>query len=395
MKNTLYTFLFTGLGYVTTLIYTYFILNTLPASQIGEFNRYESFFAIILSLVTLGVVQDASRNIALTPKSWLTIYDEAQFIRLLVSLVIFFLCLILYFFYKDNLFLLGVVGIPIALSGEYVFYALGRPIEGSLASFIRACSYSILIILSIYFSGELNLLMAALAFSISFLFCGVFTSIRLNTSLISFQCKPLQSSIFSIGFLAILIFIYNTIKPAYIFFIYENLSELERVYYFEAFKIFFLLFSVRRVAVQVFYKKIIQQPKNLQYDFYITSIVTILLISFWIIGYAINYFNLSLEGFSYSLLFDITIMAALMSFFPSSFTKLFALKKDYLVSIPVILGAFMVITGTIFLNIYNMTVSHYLYLLGATEFLMSFISLIILKKILKNNSSTHNFNYGL
>jgi len=395
LKNTLYTFLFTGLGYSTTLVYTYFVLNTIPASQIGDFNRYESFLAILVSLVSLGVVQDASRNIALTPKSWLTIHSEAQFIRLIVSVVIFLSCLILYFIYKDNLFLLGAVGIPIALSGEYVFYALGRPIEGSLASFLRTSSYSALIILSIYFSGELNLTMVALAFGISFLFCGLFTSIRLNISYITFQNKLLQSSIFSIGFLAILTLIYNSIKPSYIFFIYENLSEPERVYYFEAFKIFFLLFSVNRVAIQIFYKKIIQQPKNLKYDFYITSIVMTLLASFWMIGYTIDYLNLSIKGFSFSLLRDVSIMAVLMSFFPSSFTKLFALKKDYLVAIPVILGALVVIIGTTILNFYNMTVSHYLYLLGATEFLFSFISLIILVRTLKNNSVNQNIKYGL
>lgn len=393
MKNTLLTFIFTGLGYLSTLIYTYFVLNTIPASQIGEFNRYESFFAILIALVSLGIVQDASRNIALAPRSWLPIYHGAQLFRLIVSFFIFLICLALFFIYKDNIFLLGIVGVFIALSGEYVFYALGRPVEGSIASFLRASSYSALIILCIYFSGELNLKMVALVFAFSFLICGLYVSLRLNTSFISLHHKYLQASLFSIGFLAILIFLYNTFKPAYIFLIYENLSEIDQVYYFEAFKIFFLLFSVRRVCVQIFYKKIIQHPERFRYDGYITFMVMTLLSFFWIISFIINYFNLEIEGLSYKLLRDVSIMTFLMCFFPSSFTKLFSLKKDYLVAAPVLIGISLIIIGSSIFKSYSATVSDYLYLLGATEFLMCLVSFIIIKIILKNNSKKQTSHY--
>lgn len=386
MKNILYTFLFTGLGYSATLAYTYFVLNTIPVEQIGELNRYESFFAVLVSLISLGIVQDATRNIALTPKSWLSIYHSAQFFRLKFSFFIFLICLILFLIYKDNIFLIGICGIPIALTGEYVFYALGRPIEGSIASFLRVSSYSALIIMSIYLFGELNIKIVALAFAFSFLICGLFVSLRLNISFISFEYKHLKANLFSIGFLAILIFFYNTFKPAYIFLIYENLSKLDRVYYFEAFKIFFLLFSVRRVAVQIFYKKIIRYPEKVQYDFYISFIVIFILSILWMVSLIINYLNLGIEGLSFDLLCDVSIMTVLMIVLPSSFTKLFALKKDFLIAAPVLIGMIIVIVGSSILKSFSVTVSYYLYLLGVTEFLMSIVSFIIIKNISTNTS---------
>ena len=386
MKNILYTFLFTGLGYSATLAYTYFVLNTIPVEQIGELNRYESFFAVLVSLISLGIVQDATRNIALTPKSWLSIYHSAQFFRLKFSFFIFLICLILFLIYKDNIFLIGICGIPIALTGEYVFYALGRPIEGSIASFLRVSSYSALIIMSIYLFGELNIKIVALAFAFSFLICGLFVSLRLNISFISFEYKHLKANLFSIGFLAILIFFYNTFKPAYIFLIYENLSKLDRVYYFEAFKIFFLLFSVRRVAVQIFYKKIIRYPEKVQYDFYISFIVIFILSILWMVSLIINYLNLGIEGLSFDLLCDVSIMTVLMIVLPSSFTKLFALKKDFLIVAPVLIGMIIVIVGSSILKSFSVTVSYYLYLLGVTEFLMSIVSFIIIKNISTNTS---------
>jgi len=386
LKNILYTFLFTGLGYSATLAYTYFVLNTIPVEQIGELNRYESFFAVLVSLISLGIVQDATRNIALTPKSWLSIYHSAQFFRLKFSFFIFLICLILFLIYKDNIFLIGICGIPIALTGEYVFYALGRPIEGSIASFLRVSSYSALIIMSIYLFGELNIKIVALAFAFSFLICGLFVSLRLNISFISFEYKHLKVNLFSIGFLAILIFFYNTFKPAYIFLIYENLSKLDRVYYFEAFKIFFLLFSVRRVAVQIFYKKIIRYPEKVQYDFYISFIVIFILSILWMVSLIINYLNLGIEGLSFDLLCDVSIMTVLMIVLPSSFTKLFALKKDFLIVAPVLIGMIIVIVGSSILKSFSVTVSYYLYLLGVTEFLMSIVSFIIIKNISTNTS---------
>jgi len=386
LKNILYTFLFTGLGYSATLAYTYFVLNTIPVEQIGELNRYESFFAVLVSLISLGIVQDATRNIALTPKSWLSIYHSAQFFRLKFSFFIFLICLILFLIYKDNIFLIGICGIPIALTGEYVFYALGRPIEGSIASFLRVSSYSALIIMSIYLFGELNIKIVALAFAFSFLICGLFVSLRLNISFISFEYKHLKANLFSIGFLAILIFFYNTFKPAYIFLIYENLSKLDRVYYFEAFKIFFLLFSVRRVAVQIFYKKIIRYPEKVQYDFYISFIVIFILSILWMVSLIINYLNLGIEGLSFDLLCDVSIMTVLMIVLPSSFTKLFALKKDFLIAAPVLIGMIIVIVGSSILKSFSVTVSYYLYLLGVTEFLMSIVSFIIIKNISTNTS---------
>jgi len=386
LKNILYTFLFTGLGYSATLAYTYFVLNTIPVEQIGELNRYESFFAVLVSLISLGIVQDATRNIALTPKSWLSIYHSAQFFRLKFSFFIFLICLILFLIYKDNIFLIGICGIPIALTGEYVFYALGRPIEGSIASFLRVSSYSALIIMSIYLFGGLNIKIVALAFAFSFLICGLFVSLRLNISFISFEYKHLKANLFSIGFLAILIFFYNTFKPAYIFLIYENLSKLDRVYYFEAFKIFFLLFSVRRVAVQIFYKKIIRYPEKVQYDFYISFIVIFILSILWMVSLIINYLNLGIEGLSFDLLCDVSIMTVLMIVLPSSFTKLFALKKDFLIAAPVLIGMIIVIVGSSILKSFSVTVSYYLYLLGVTEFLMSIVSFIIIKNISTNTS---------
>lgn len=386
MKNIFGTFLFTGLGYLATLLYTYVVLNTVSDDQIGVFNRYESFLAILISLVSLGVVQDASRNIALNPKNWFSIYAAAQQLRFKIAIMISCLGILLFIFFGNDLFLLGCLGIAVALSGEFVFYALGRPVEGSLAALFRSITYSLVIISGVFFWGNLTLITVALAFGISFCVCGVFTSYRLNLNYLDFSKQDIKSSVISVGYLALLIFVYNNIKPAYIFLIFENLSELEKVYYFEAFRIFFLLFSVRRVTVQVFYRKIIQHPHSFKYDAYIALSVIFVLASFWSISFGVRILDLDIKGLSSALLFDVTIMAALMCFFPSSFTKLFGLKRDYLVAVPVISGAIWVLVGALLLQKTNSSVSHYLYLLASTELLMSCVSFFVVVKLAKNKS---------
>ena len=383
MKNVFLTFFFTGVGYAATLTYTYVIIAFAPNESVGDFNRYESFLVIVASFVSLGVVQDATRRIALYSISWGDVYKEAQNLRLLISFGVSILCLVVFFVTNQSIYLLGIVSVFVAMSGDYALYALGRPIEGSLAAMLRSLIYCFVLVGCVFLSQSLNLVQVAAAAISGYVVCGYYVSKRLSRSYFFRPKSKVTTKISTIGFLALTMFTYNNIKPAFIFFIYDYLNAIERVYYFEAFKIYFLIFSVRRVMVQIFYKKIIQVGYSFRYDFYISASVILCLCFLWLVRMVFDIFGLEFKGLSFDLLKTVTFMGLLICFFPSSFTKLFALNKDRYIVIPIVVGLIWLLFGLFILARINSSVNAYLYLLGSTEVFLSIISYVVYHRFLK------------
>lgn len=381
MQKLFITLSLTGIGYGATLAYTYFVLAYATDESISRLNQYESVLTIIASLISLGVVQDASRNITLNAKEWRSIYCDAQGLRLSLAILISIGSLLAYMATKSELYLLGLASFSMALSGEYALYALGRPVEGSLASLIRALLFSAIIILfSIYKGTDFNSITITIAWSLGFFACGLFASKKLDVTYLLMPRSTQIKTLKTIGLLALLIFIYNNLKPSFILMISDKISLKENAYYFEAYKIYFILFSVRRVVVQALYKEIITSPKSLKYDFIVSCVMAVALVGLWFARTIIDMASIKFPGLSYQILIDISIITAMSCILPTSFTRLFSLKKDLLIVIPVLCASALLFVGIKTLSLQGASVSSYLYLLGAAELVISLTSFLILKR---------------
>jgi hypothetical protein len=383
MQKIISTFLLTGLGYGATLLYTYTILANATAETLSRLNKYESVLAIITGLISLGVVQDTSRNIATNPSNWERIYQEAQQLRLALAILISIISISAFLATTDEIYLLGLATLSMALSGEYALYALGRPISGSIASFLRAIIFSALIIITVLFiDNDLNAITITIACSLSFIACGIIASRQLRTNYIP---KPKISNITTIktiGTIALFMFFYNNIKPAIILLIPKSLSPAESAYYFEAYKLFFIFFSIRRVLVQTLYKEIINNINSLKYDFIITGVMLGSLLGIWLLKYIINATDIMKTGFSYEVLIDVTLVTTMSCVFSSSFTRLFALKKDLAIGIPILISAFAIFVGMKTFPPEETSIRQYFYMLGASELILSCVSFLLLKFLL-------------
>lgn len=386
MRALLKTLLLTGAGYTVTLIYTYILINRASPESISQVNIYESYLTIISALISLGVVQDASRKIASNESSWEYHYYQTQGFRMTLSLIISGLSATLYMFTKNELFLLGLSSIAIAMSGDFALYATNKPIKGSIVAFTRSIIFSGLMLgLVFYTTATIDALEITIAWSISFVACGWLTARYLGAKYVVAPSVPLYSELKTIGLIAVLIFIYNNIRPSFILLINDDITIDEHVYYFEIYKIYFVLFSLKRVIVQVYYKKIITEKSTTRYDAIILGVLLSAVGALWATRFIIDFYNLQIQALSYKILIDLTVITLLSSCLSTAFTKLFSLNRDIFIIAPIALATLFIVIATAVLKNDEAPVSYYIYTLGIAELLIGLSSLFILRMV--NNKS--------
>lgn len=384
MKVLLKTLFLTGAGYTVTLIYTYILINKASPESISQVNIYESYLTIISGLVSLGVVQDAARKIASDESSWKTHYYQTQGFRMTLSLIISGLSGILYLLTHNELYLLGLSSIAIAMSGDFALYATNKAIKGSIVAFIRSVTFSSLMLGIVFYSSTtINTLQITAAWAISFIACGWLSARYLETKYAVTPSMPSATEFKTIGLIAVLIFIYNNLRPSFILLINDDITIDEHVYYFELYKIYFILFSLKRVITQVYYKKIITENSSARYDAIILGTLMFAIAILWSSKFIINYWSIPLYSLSYKILIDLTIITLLSSFFSTSFTKLFSLNRDILIALPIALAVLFIVAASYFLKNDAAPVSYYVYTLGVAELLIGLASVLLLRAVKK------------
>lgn len=368
-----------GASYLCVLALAYFLIAREPPSSLSLFLETESLLLILASLISLGLVQDASRKIALDRDSWEVHYQECQSQRLSIALFIFCATLILFVIGREPTFLVGIAALPVALSGEYALYARGLSVQGSTAALIKNIAFAVGIFVISTSPLPLNFLSISIAFCIAYLVSGFYASRKLKKSYIVFPKKIGIRFLKVIGPIVLAVFIYNNFKPAFVFFLGEHLTDQDKAYYFEFFKLFFVAFALRRSLTQILYKKIINNPFRFQVDL----VIGIALSLFCMCAFVVYQINLKLsihENFvSKSLLVDTIISVTLMSIFPTSFTKLFSLKRDRLLFYPIVFICAYLLSGSWVLNALDARISYYVYLLASCELFINLISLVVLR----------------
>ncbi|MBF6617141.1 MAG: hypothetical protein ITG07_10500 [Candidimonas sp.] len=385
MRKVIETLLITGAAYAATLVYTYTALTISTPETIADLNRYESILTIIAGLVSLGLIQNATREIALNPDSWERSYKNTQSLRVGLSIAICLASIILYCTTQNNIYLLGLASLPMALSGEYALYALGQPTKGSLASLFRAVVFCILLMTAlIYTDPELSTLTICAISGLSYLICGATASKMLRTSYLPRLRTPELAELKVVTMLALVVFIYNNLKPSLILVIANDISAEDHSYYFEAYKLFFILFSVRRVLVQAQYSEIMRSLNSKRHDYLITMAMAACIGCLWLIKWLLALLDINFVGLQKDILIDVSIITAMSCIAPTAFTKIFALKKDALIILPILTTALLIFIGAKLIGSGNGAISQYLYLLGASELALSICCAGIIRHNLKS-----------
>lgn len=379
MKKLAISLVITGAGYLITLLYTYAAINTANAETISRINKYESIISILVTLISFGFVQNAARKIA-TQENWRTTYYNTQGFRLSLSLAISAASLALCFATGEHIYLLGLSSIAISLTGDFALYSRGMPIKGSICSFYRTTIFSLSILFILYMEKKWvtpsTLLIICTG---SFAVCGLISALHLKTKYFIKPKIPSTDELKTITLIAFTILAYNVTKPAFILLISEFVDAADQLHYFEFYKIFFIVFSVRRIIVQSLYREIVTSPQSMKSDIVISATLTTIIVFAWITYFAVNNTSLPYQILSLDVLIDVTITTAMISLLPTSFTKLFLLEKDHLLLIPVALSIGFILFAIHTLSQRQQEISYYIYTLGISELIISISSFAILK----------------
>ena len=369
----------TSISYLFLTVTPYFLITQKLPSEIKILAIYESSIVIIFGLVSLGLVQDASRNIALNPNSWRKYFLKCQSFRFLIGICIASISFLIFIFERNPKILLGTIALPISLSGEYALYAKGKSIEASKSILIKnAINYSLLAFSVLNKSIMFEYIIIFSSF-ISFTISGFYASILLSVPYFPKIIKIKKDYLKEITIIALFLLVYNNFKNSFILLFGNHLQENDYVYYYEVFKLLYLGFLIRRSLVQIFYNQIINNVRSYRYDLIVFFCLMILNLVIITGSFVINYKYPNISILNPQVVRDSIILICSISILPTSYTKLFSLSNDNLLAIPFMIILALILIGTYILNSYQQPINLYLYLLAFTELSICISSYMLLR----------------
>jgi len=257
VKRLFYIGLLTGLSQVLSLLSIAYIakktLDKVFIKQIGDIESTVVFVTIILSF---GIRQIATRDIAIN-QNWKPILKKIQSSSIGMSIMLFFLGVLLYYYTKENHYLIFLLAPVISLNLDYAFYGLGKSVTASFLSFVRVIIPSFCLFLLGIFEAK-NSLLFILSILISYLIIALISNLLLkinpytNPSIKFYKnylkyfyigLSDLSISAFGLGilFFAEPLFNNNSIALSYL-----------------VIKFYVLIKGLQRILFQAFYKDLIK-----------------------------------------------------------------------------------------------------------------------------------------
>ena len=142
---------FTGVGQIFSLFAVKHLAANGSVQELKNLAQIDSYFQLLLAMIALGLQAGAIRDIALEP-NWKDYFKKVQAARLTLSLFLFPIGIAGYYNPAYYIFFLSPI---LAMSGDYALYATGKPVMGSIVSCIRTVLpyLTILITSTIIYSG--------------------------------------------------------------------------------------------------------------------------------------------------------------------------------------------------------------------------------------------------
>ena len=370
------TYAFQFIGFAVLTITPFYLITARPASDIKILGIFEGTILFILGAVNLGLVTDANRKIALYPKKWKSYFERCQRIRLFIAIVIVIISVLYFVLNKNERFLLGIIAIPVALSGEYAFYAKGRSVEASKALIIKNSIYSSILVFST-FHKEINFSYLIIISSfLSYLISGIYTATKLKVNYFP-PLKRIKYNYFKeMLFISFAIIIYQNFRNIFILLLGNHLLDIDYVYFYEVFKIYMLAFLFKRSLHQIFYSQIINNVKSFKYDFIVFFSLLAFNLSLLIVSFIINSFFQNISILDSIVVRDSIILITSISILSSYLHKALAIDKNKLLIIPPLVIIIFLLLGITSLNYFQSKINYYIYLLASIELSLSIIGTI-------------------
>ncbi|TJY34769.1 hypothetical protein [Pontimicrobium aquaticum] len=265
IKKILVIGLFTGLAHLLSFYGVSFIVkmnaDKIFVSKIAEI---ESAIALMLSIMSFGLQQVATRDIAIKD-NWRKVLILTQKNRLSMSLFLVSLGLFLYMFTNDTYYFIFFLAPFLALNVDYALYGRGFSVQASFLSLIKVGIPAVVLIilgLTRVFSFKIYII----ATIVSWLIIGFFSNKILNVLMllkprlgfIKSYLKRIKIGFTDIAITTLKLGILTLAKPLYEETIIANA--------FVVLKIYVLVKGIQRVIFQAFYKDLVDEKKAFLID---------------------------------------------------------------------------------------------------------------------------------
>ena len=246
-------FLLTGVGQLLAVWFVSVITGMYSDDTVRSIARFDTAFIFALSFCSLGIGQYFPRYLV-GDSNFHRAFNDARIIRLIASIFLFFIGIVAFFLGDQEYAFAFLLSPLLYLGGEFALYVRGMQIFAAVCAFIRTSgTYLLLLILILFLTVNEE--------DIPFLYAFTFFVLSVAASLFSLKMmnKPLapelqlpeKKVILGVVQLGGVFFLYSSCKILIIPIVdyFYSASELVDAYIF--FKIYFLIFSVRRVFVQI------------------------------------------------------------------------------------------------------------------------------------------------
>lgn len=257
--------IFTGLAHLLSFYGISFIVR-MNADKIfiSKIAELESAIVLMLAVMSFGLQQIATRDIAIK-EGWRNVLIFTQKSRLSMGLFIAVCGLILYFFTKDNYYLIFILAPLLALNIDYALYGRGRSVEASFLSLIKVGIPAIVLLILGYLKVfNFNIYFTSVV--VAWFIIGFFSNRILKTPLF---LKPILEFLkvyfqnMKIGFTDIAI---TTLKLGVLTLAKPFYTETVLANAFVVLKLYVLVKGIQRVVFQAFYKDLVDRKKAMLID---------------------------------------------------------------------------------------------------------------------------------
>ncbi len=363
---------FTGLGHLLSA-FLYPIASRYASSEdIVSIGLFDSTIMMLMALLGFGLNATATRDIALTAE-WKSILNNVQSARISIALLCFIVG-VLYIGFDFGQIEIGLVllAAPIwAINYDFALYGLGKPTSASIASFIRQSPPLFLFIILLIIGFESPFIYFML--SVVFIFvAAVMVSKFANAKLFYKPSLKFYLPYKSAAWVGIAGLFIAFQRFGFLSYIEGRIPQTDFVFLATSLKLLLLVVASKRIIIQVFYTKLIDDSLCKKLNLLAFSMSLIILAVTYGLSETLSVilFN-SEKAESYVLLIALGTCALL--FFAVSDSKLLLQRQDKWMSTSTVIGGGLFMVCIFMGKEYIPKGEHYLFLLILTELLLAIL----------------------
>ena len=388
-------FVLTGLGQFLAIWFVSYITSEYSNDIVKSIARFDTAFIISLGFCSLGIGQYFPRYL-INDETFKESLNDARIIRLLSSFFLFFIGILMLVIGQKE-YAIAFLFSPLLFIGvDFALYVRGKQVSAAVCTFLRVSGTYFIVFMSLFlFLSDSD------GIYIIYLYISLFIVLSISASIVSIKILdvpllpkfkiPNKQVILGVIQLGGAFFLYSSCKTLIIPIadFYFTTSQMVEIFVF--FKMYLLVFSIRRVYVQVSHQWLDNKRKsNILNGIYFigTSIFTIFYLTLYYI------WDLELFSLVLNIQIDNNILMLILIFILSIFTvyptRLLMLNGDgYYKRILVSLSLLFLLTIPLFSNFLN--VKYLISLVILFEFLVGlfcFFSVLKIEKKVKNLNDT-------